>query len=63
MYCSPPYLIHAYIHTYIHMHAYTDMAEEDAFGQELRLRRRELRHMEHEDVLSFIQTQVEMGEF
>ncbi len=39
------------------------MAEEDAFGQELRLRRRELRHMEHEDVLSFIQTQVEMGEF
>ena len=41
----------------------TDMAEEDAFGQELRLRRRELRHMEHEDVLSFIQTQVEMGKF
>ena len=39
-----------------------DMAEEDAFGQELRLRRRELRHMEHEDVLSFIQTQVGLGE-
>ena len=64
MYCSPPYLIHTYIHihTYIRM-LNTDMAEEDAFGQELRLRRRELRHMEHEDVLSFIQTQVEMGEF
>ena len=36
------------------------MAEEDAYGQELRLRRRELRHMEHEDVLSFIQTQVQI---